>query len=68
MVLANSLHVGKATFSAYEVPLSNAYMSGLHSIFTMYTPISGVCFVDASLAKDCGLEEKDSSATGMVES
>ena len=39
-----------------------AYMSGMHSVFIMYAPIIGVCFIAASLVKDSGVAEKDASA------
>lgn len=37
-------------------------MSGMHSVFVMYAPIIGVCFIAASLVKDRGVAEKDASA------
>ena len=42
-------------------------MKGMHSIFIMYAPIVGACFVAASLVKDCGVAEKDASAVELRE-
>ena len=61
------------TSSAYELASLNlspsqhelvldAYMSGMHSVFTMYAPVIGVCFITASLVKDRGVAEKDATA------
>ncbi len=43
----------------------DAYMTGMHSIFTMYAPVVGACFVAASLVKDRGVAEKDASAVEL---
>lgn len=37
----------------------DTYMAGMHTIFVMYAPIIGVCFVCAVLIKDEGVAEKD---------
>lgn len=47
--------------SQHELVL-DAYMSGMHSVFTMYAPVIGVCFITASLVKDRGVAENDASA------
>ena len=44
-----------------------AYMSGMHSIFIMYAPIIGVCFIAASIVKDRGVAERDASAAERKE-
>lgn len=45
----------------------DAYMKGMHTIFIMYAPVVGACFVAASLVKDRGVAEKDASAVGLRE-
>ena len=40
----------------------DAYMSGMHSVFIMYAPVIGACFIAASLVKDRGVAEKDANA------
>ncbi|RAO70256.1 uncharacterized protein BHQ10_006268 [Talaromyces amestolkiae] len=42
----------------YEMVM-DAYMAGMHTIFVMYAPIIGVCFVCAVLIRDEGVAEKD---------
>lgn len=37
----------------------DAYMAGMHTIFVMYAPIIGACFVCAVLVRDEGVAEKD---------
>ena len=39
----------------------DAYMSGMHSVFIMYAPLIGTCFIAASFVKDRGVAEKDAS-------
>lgn len=43
----------------------DAYMKGMHSIFIMYAPVIGVCFVAAALVKDRGVAERDASAVEL---
>lgn len=38
-------------------------MTGMHTIFVMYAPIIGVCFVCAVLIRDEGVAEKDAKVT-----
>ncbi|KAL3712199.1 hypothetical protein TMatcc_000896 [Talaromyces marneffei ATCC 18224] len=45
----------------YEMVM-DAYMAGMHTIFVMYAPIIGVCFVCAVLIRDEGVAEKDARA------
>ena len=45
----------------------DAYMKGMHSIFIMYAPVVGACFVAAWFVKDRGVAEKDASAVELGE-
>ena len=45
----------------------DAYMKGMHYIFTMYAPVVGACFVAAALVKDRGVAEKDASAVELTD-
>lgn len=40
----------------------DAYMSGLHVIFIMFTPILAVCCICALLIQDRGVAEKDAKS------
>ena len=42
-------------------------MKGMHSIFIMYAPVVGACFVAAWFVKDRGVAEKDASAVELGE-
>ena len=44
----------------------DAYMAGMHTIFVMYAPIIGVCFVCALLIRDEGVAEKDAKTQTAV--
>lgn len=44
----------------------DAYMAGMHTIFVMYAPIIGVCFVCAVLIRDEGVAEKDARSPTAV--
>lgn len=44
----------------------DAYMAGMHTIFVMYAPIIGVCFVCAVLIRDEGVAEKDTKTPTAV--
>lgn len=46
------------TSEQYE-RVMDAYMSGMHTIFIMYAPIIGICFLCAVFIKDEGVAEKD---------
>ena len=70
--------ISQLTSSAYALPslaltpelhrlVLEAYMRGMHLIFTMYAPVIGVCFVAASLVKDRGVAEKDAGIVEMRE-
>lgn len=37
-------------------------MKGMHSVFVMYAPVIGMCFIAALLVKDRGVAEKDANA------
>lgn len=41
----------------------DAYMTGMHTIFVMYAPIIGICFICAVFIKDEGVAEKDAKPT-----
>jgi hypothetical protein len=51
----------------YEMVM-DAYMAGMHTIFVMYAPIIGVCFVCAVLIRDEGVAEKDAKAPAVLPS
>lgn len=38
-------------------------MAGMHTIFIMYAPIIGICFICAVLIRDEGVAEKDSKSS-----
>lgn len=40
----------------------DAYMAGMHTIFVIYAPMIGLCFLAALLVKDNGVAEKDATA------
>ncbi|KAL9120485.1 MAG: hypothetical protein Q9187_002957 [Circinaria calcarea] len=45
----------------------DAYMSGIHTIFTMYAPLIGVCFLSSWLVTDRGVAEKDATVAERSE-
>lgn len=54
----DSLHLSTAQSEA----VIDAYMKGMHTIFIMYAPIVGICFLCAVCIKDEGVAEKDAKA------
>lgn len=59
--IASSVHVLDSLYlsPAQSEAVIDAYMKGMHTIFIMYAPIVGICFLCAVCIRDEGVAEKD---------